>query len=159
MSNFEFVDRRGQNKVEEVKPEPVEEKPVSSDNRKGWKGEIEYVLQVIKMDGQILMAGMAAAIRSDGNPFTSNYLFEQRWSEGFRWEPKARKRLETFLGCQCDSHKPCVQHKMLIQKWLQEDRERLARAAVQPVPEVIELLSRAQQAREAARPNLVVPRG
>lgn len=160
MSNFEIVDRRGSNKVEEVKTVVAEDKPELAQDRSGWKtGSLTYLLQITPIDGQPLIAGTAAAIRSDGNPFVANFLLEQLWSEGFRWESKAKKRLDTFLGCECANHSPCVRHRHLIQQWIQEDRERLAQASVKPVPEVVEVMIKAAQARQAAQPNIVVPRG
>lgn len=164
MSNFEIVDRRGSNKVEEIEqPEPEVQPEVAQDTR-GWKVDsLRYIVRihVVSFSGQKqqIVSGMAAAIRTDGNPFVANYYFEQEWSEGFRWEPKAKKRLDTFLGCKCSSHNPCARHRMLIPQWNQEDSQRLLQAAARPVPEVVELMMMAQEAHQAAQPHLVVPRG
>jgi hypothetical protein len=78
------------------------------------------------------------------------------WPEGLQWEPKARERLDTFLDCECKEHGPCATHRMYIPQWQQADIQRLNLMASEPLPEVLEIVMRAEQAR--ASQKIVAPR-
>jgi hypothetical protein len=156
--SFDIIDRRGNKKTEDA-PAPkihlVDEKP----KEKGkWKDKITYMLSLTPIPPNgALVIGRAAAMRSDGLPFLADYVLPQPlWNEGFQWEPKARERLETFLDCDCGPHHPCSTHQILIPQWAQADMQRISLSGSDPIPEVIEVLFKAEQARKNS--SIVVPR-
>lgn len=154
MSNFEIVDKRGKNKPEEA---VTVEEPILESNGEAytWKSKVTYLLATMQFQGQLIITGQAAAIRSDGNPFIANYWMVQLQPEDLDWRKYAKERLDTFLFCECISHSQCEFHKKKIATWLETDASRLMAAANQPVPEVVELLVKAAQSRHAAKPNLI----
>jgi hypothetical protein len=169
VSTFEITDRRGSNKPEEAKKAatPIEDLPVPDGGKGGWDHVayriVELQIGPPRPNGTVptCFAGRAAGLRTDGKPFLADYLFEPEWSEGFRWEPKAKKRLDTFLNCDCKNGNPCQMHKMVLPRWADEDLKRVTDASIKAVPVVFEVIDRKDRAlqkqREEAR--LLIPRG
>lgn len=91
-------------------------------------------------------------------PFVADYLFGPIWKEDEVWQPHAKERLDTFLGCDCRSGKQggiCVVHKMLLEQWTVADKQRIELMCSSPLPPVLESLMRAEhniQGRKIAVP-------
>lgn len=151
MSNFEIVDRR-RNK-EERKPEPVQEVP---QNAGEWE-DVGYLIVFIPSNGGPIVAGRAAGLRGDGKTFVADYFLPQIYPEHFDWTVEARKRLDTFLGCECSSSGPCAVHKLYLDQWLQADIQRIQLIGNSPVPKAIEMFMKAEQAKRAS--SIAIPRG
>lgn len=147
---IEMVDRRGQNKVVEEKPLTISEVAVHVGVDE-WK-DVAYGIVVNQMptqDGGVVMviAGRAFGLRSDGKPFCADFWFGAQWKEGFRWEPIAKERLDTFLDCACNESGPCKVHQVSIRHWAVDDRKRIEEEGQQEPPEVIKVFILAKQNR------------
>jgi len=113
---------------------------------------------------QLLMV-RAAGLRTDEMLFVADYAIPPVWTEGDDSTAEARKRLETFLACACDREGRCKFHGEKCPgpgvkgDWLQSDIERLARVQGSPLPEAIEVLMKAEAARqkELEARRIVVP--
>lgn len=156
MSNFEVVDRRGSKKAETL---TIIEEPLQIHEQSGdWKS-IGYLVILVPAQGGSIVAGRAVGIRSDGEgPYVADYFFTPVWPEHLDWIKEVRKRLDTFLGCECrhGGHQ-CAIHKMYLPQWLQADTQRLQMGNNTPLPEPVELLIKAERAMSERK--IVVPRG
>ena len=155
LSNFEVVDRR---RSKEHHEEPVK---LEETGPKGeWK-DVAYVLAWMpSRDGSLMGIGRAVGIRSDGvGPFTADYVLPNIWKSGFDWTLEARKRLDTFLNCDCTRSGPCAVHRIYLPQWIKADSQRIEMHNSLPLPECVEVLMRAEVAAQAKKKesNLVVP--
>lgn len=155
MSNFEIKDRRGERKLD---PVPVAklvdhlEAQLTSGDKSTWlevKAAIApaQIQQPPPQPPTLIMVGRVLGLRSDDLPFIADYWLSPDYDDCRDWEKQARKRLDTFLGCDCASHAPCGIHKMYIPQWQQADMQRLTLAGTKPLPRVLEVLHKAQMAR------------
>jgi hypothetical protein len=155
LSNFEIKDRRGEKK-ETAAPIILETPdPQPTGDRSKWKN-IGYMIVLVPSNAGPLVTGRAVGLRSDEKCFIADYFLPQIYPEHFDWTPKARERLETFLGCECSSGTPCATHKMLVPQWIKADTQRLELIGNSAVPEAIEIMVKADRARKAG--GIVVPR-
>ena len=155
LSNFEVKDRRGDKKetpapVVVADPEP---KPAADKSR--WKN-VGYMIILIPSNAGPIVTGRAVGLRSDEKCFIGDWFLPQIYPEHLDWTTEARKRLDTFLGCECQSLVPCAVHKMYVPQWIKADTQRLELIGSSPVPEAIEVMVKAERARQAA--GIVVPR-
>jgi hypothetical protein len=161
LSNFEVIDRRRSKPQDEeaiVPAEPVVSIDAPAATRQ-WK-DVAYVLAFMPIqNGNMLIIGRAVGIRKDGlGPFLADFLLPNIWGPDFTWQKEAKKRLDTFLGCECSTQARCPIHTLKVDQWATEDRRRLETVASAPMPEAVELLVRAEMAAQAKKSNLVVPR-
>ena len=158
LSLFKVVDRRKEKaeaETEVTAPVAIIE-PVASADKGTWE-EVKYGVAFRPAHGGVIILGRAMGLRSDGLPFIADYWFSADWDDNRDWEAQSKKRLDTFLNCDCNSHAPCAIHKMYFDQWLQQDTQRLTLAGTKPVPKVLEILHKAELARRANPPNLAVP--
>lgn len=159
LSSIEFVDRRRQNKDEEVTPSGPAKVVTMAPKVKGpsgWK-DVCYVLALMpQQDGSVVVLGRACGKRTDGFACIADYLLPQLWAEDYRWQPKAKDRLDTFLDCECAPRAMCAIHKMYVKQWQQQDVQRMTLAMQSPPPEALEAVILAERAAQAAQ--VVVPR-
>lgn len=152
------MDRRGQKKAEPVE---VEKPIVSSTDKSEWE-EVKYAIawRPIPSNGplQIIIIGRALGLRSDGLPFIADYWLTADYDDNRDWEEQAKKRLDTFLGCECSSHAPCAIHRMYIEQWEKQDIHRSQLCGQKKVPKVLEVLHKAERARREAAQNIAIPR-
>ena len=162
MSSFEIKNRRGGNKEA---PAPAIIPAVASEptgDNLSWE-DVKYAIAwrpiPQRQPGplQIILMGRAIGLRSDGLPFVADYWFEPEYDPD--WQVKVKKRLDTFLGCGCNDFSPCAVHKMYFGKWAEADTQRLTMAGERPVPTVLEILHKAEMARQQRAQSIVVPRG
>jgi hypothetical protein len=148
---IELIDRRGQNKaVVEEKPLTIQEVAVPVGTGE-WK-EVVYGIVVNQMPtaqggAVMVIAGRAFGLRNDGKPFCADFWFGAQWKEGFRWEPIAKQRLDTFLDCACDESGPCKVHQVSMPHWARDDRKRIEDEGQTEPPEVIKVFIMAEQNR------------
>jgi hypothetical protein len=118
-----------------------------TDDKRSWNEEVYLITLVGDMRGP-LVAGRAAGTRSDGKVFVADWLLPQVYPKGFDWTIEAKKRLDTFLDCDCSSLAVCSYHKMAVPQWMKEDMWRLEKIGRSPVPKTIEVLYKAENARK-----------
>lgn len=158
MSNkFEVVSRRGADKQEpvaapEIIPAP---EPETAGDKSTWKN-VAYMIVLIGSQGGPLVSGRAIGLRADEKFFIADYFLPPIYPEHFDWTVESRKRLDTFLGCDCTSAGPCGVHKMYLPQWLEADGQRLALIGSSKVPEAVEVMMKADQARKASQ--IAIPR-
>lgn len=145
-------DRRGQPK--EPRVETIAE-PTPTGDTKTWKS-VGFMIAMAQGPQGIIVIGRAVGLRGDDNNFVADFILAPIYPEGFDWTKVARQRLETFLGCNCGAGKMCSTHRMYMQQWSEADADRLNRMSAEPMPECLEVLYRAEQARR--NPGIVVPR-
>lgn len=154
---FTVMDRRGVDS-----PKPPEPKPVTAadyrDPEDEWE-EVSYMLAFMPQPppNPPLAMGRAIGLRRDGKPFIADYLLTPGWPRHLDWPREAKKRLDTFLSCDCKETGPCALHKVYLAQWQEADVQRLNLFARQPMPKAFEILLRAEQARQAAKPNIIIP--
>jgi hypothetical protein len=163
LSNFEFRDKRGDKK--EVPPTIAlvasESKPAG--DRSTWlevKAAISpaQIQQSPHQPPALVIMGRVLGLRSDELPFIADYWLSADYDDCRDWEAQARKRLDTFLNCDCSSHSPCAVHKMYIPQWQTADMKRLALVGTKPVPRVLEVLHKAEMARAQRSQAIALPR-
>jgi len=151
------VDRRKQKQEMESTPvltvEEVDHEP--DESTKSWKS-IGYLIALIQGQNGILVSGRAVGLRGDGRPFVADYILPPIWPEKLDWIKEVRKRLDTFLGCQCKEHSSCADHKMYLGQWMSQDAQRIQMMSTQPVPEAIEVLANIEK--KMAESRIVLPR-
>ena len=154
-----YIDRRGANKTftsERVMPNPeVLAAPVKGE----WE-DVAYMVVMIQMQRNQppMVAGRAVGLRKhDQKTCIADYLFSPIWPSQLDWTKEARKRLDTFLDCDCGAHRPCSLHELNFPMWQKSDIERLNLIAAMPMPKALEALMRMEQARAASQPNLLIP--
>jgi hypothetical protein len=158
VKEFVINDRRGQRKDprEEVTAITLADNPEPEADKSSWK-EVGYFAIPVQTRFGLLMMGKVAGIRSDGRAFCANYLIAPVWTDTFSWQPLARTRLDTYLGCGCSATAPCATHNLYLASWAKADDARAERAAMEPVPQAIEVILRAEMAEQQSR--IVVPGG
>ena len=153
---FEIKDRRGENKQT---PAPVAVEVPSNEPKADtsfWKN-VGYMIVLVPSNAGPIVTGRAVGLRSDGLCFIADYFLPQIYPEHFDWTVKARERLDTWLGCDCVRGNTCGTHKMYMPQWMKADSQRLELIGSSPVPEAIEIMFKADQARKSA--GIAVPRG
>lgn len=157
---FEVIDKRGQNNPIQEKPKPVDQevdtRPVKN---RTWKSIGYWCVPTPMQDGTILLIGRAHGLADDGNIFQADYLVDQHWDSGRDWTIDAKRRLDTFLLCPCDMKTgPCQFHRRLTNGgWQKEDTSRIRENGDRPLPEVLEVLFRAERAKQQAQ-RIIAPR-
>jgi hypothetical protein len=141
-SNIKFIDRRGDKEkapalVAEVVPEPAAD-------RSSWKN-VGYMICLIPSNAGPIVAGRAVGLRSDGKCFIGDYFLSQIYPEHFDWTVESRKRLDTYLGCDCAVGIQCAVHKTYVPQWIKADTQRLELIGSSPVPEAIEAMVKGQR--------------
>lgn len=157
LSNFEIKDRRGSNKEDPsltVASVPDATHEVAAD-KSSWKN-VGYMICLIPSNAGTIVAGRAVGLRSDEKCFIADYFLPQIYPEHFDWTAEARKRLDTFLGCDCTGGGPCATHKLYQPQWIKNDTQRLELIGSSPIPEAIEVMVKAERARAAS--SILVPR-
>lgn len=156
-SGFTIVDRRGQNRAPELEPVSPAPQAAPQKNQTWTSLAYLYTLQQHPEFG-LLMLGRSIGERSDGKPFAADYiLFPVVTENTIDWRPVAKKRLDTFLNCECSiAHGACSMHKLYLPQWLKQDMERMQRMSTEPVPRALEVLHQAELAKQKS--NLVVTR-
>jgi hypothetical protein len=153
VSNFEFIDRR---KDKKESPAPVVvASPEPTGDRSTWKN-IGYMIVLIGSPNGPLVSGRAVGLRSDDKFFIADWFLPPIYPEHFDWTVESKKRLDTFLGCDCTNVAPCAVHKMYLPQWIKADTQRLELIGSSPVPEAVEVMIKAERARAAS--SVVVPR-
>jgi hypothetical protein len=161
LSNFEIIDRR-KDKKETPLPVVVEE-PQPIGDRSSWL-EVKAAIAPTQINQPhpqppaLVLLGRVLGLRSDENAFIADYWLTPDYDDCRDWEAQARKRLDTFLGCDCSSHAPCAIHRMYIPQWQQADMQRLTLAGTKAVPRVVEILHKAELARAAREKTISLPR-
>lgn len=150
---FTVVDKRGAAHVEA----PVIVAPQAEENpdRSFWKST-DLLVVLNQIEGQIMVLGRAIGLRSDDCLFCADWVFPPRWHTGIDWPKEARKRLDTFLNCDCTNNGPCVEHQFNIPQWMRADGERLNLLGREPLSEVMEVMQKVEMAR---RPTIVPAKG
>ena len=155
-----YIDKRGANKTwepEKVQPVVID---VKTGNVKGEWDDVAYMVVMLQLHPQQppMVAGRAVGLRKhDQKTCIADYLFSPIWPSKLDWCAEAKKRLDTFLDCDCGANKPCSIHQMYLPQWQKADMERLNFIANTPMPKALEALMRMEQARAASKPNLLIP--
>src|ERR1035438_2173412 len=101
---FEFSDKRGQNK-----PEPAAPVAIAERKEKPLKGEWEDVQYGVAIaqgpGGQPILLGRAVGLRNDDEVFIADWVMPPIFGADEHFQEKAKKRLDTFLDCECTSHR------------------------------------------------------
>jgi hypothetical protein len=155
LSNFEIVDRRKDKKESPSLVVIPAEIPEQVGDKSTWKN-VGYMIILIPSNAGPIVAGRAVGLRSDELCFIADYFLPQIYPEHFDWTGEARKRLDTFLGCECARGIPCAIHKMYVPQWVEADSQRLQLIGSSPVPEAVEVMVKAERARAAS--SILVPR-
>jgi len=151
---FKVIDRRGEAHIH-VEPEPIAV-PVTEEVSKGrrtWKN-IGYMVCPANTPNGLMILGKACGLRGDGLSCAADYLLMPTEPEHFEWKKEARRRLNTFLGCECTNSIPCHVHRIAIENWKKEDFERLQAFAKKPMPEAVEAFIKTA----TKQPSILVPR-
>lgn len=159
---FTIIDKRGQNHAAEEAPaQPETHAVISAQATKSWK-EVAYKFEVVPTgQGVVVMLLRATGTRGDDKPFVADYLLHPMDANEFEkledWKKIAKKRLDTFLGCQCTiAHGNCSVHKLALQQWPKADMRRYEIMNQRPMPGPMEMLARTEMAR--VRNNIFIPR-
>lgn len=165
-AGFTIVDKRGQNNPVKEREKTVEQ--VEADlpvQKREWKSVGYRILLRQGDQGEPIIVGLCAGIDKDNNVFTAEWMFTESWEKGFDWTIDATRRLDTFLQCPCSPKTgACPWHKRMAPKgWVREDMERIREEGSRPVPEAVEVLFKAEQARQQAHrilqaKNVLAPR-
>jgi len=144
---FTVVDKRGQARVETPAPIIVAPEPGVKPDRSFWKST-DLLIVLNNVQGQMMILGRAVGLRSDDCFFCADWVFPPRWHDGLDWPKEARKRLNTFLNCDCTNAGPCAEHKFNLPQWMRADGERLNLLGREPISEAVEVMQRVEQARQ-----------
>ena len=155
-SEIIVIDRRGQNHgtVEIETPKPQESEEVQKGKRT-WKSQGFLIVMAQGPQGYVI-SGRVVGLRGDGQLCVADYMFAPVVPEHEDWKKEARRRLNTFLGCDCKTGYQCHTHQIAIQNWNREDVDRVAKSTQKNLPEAIEVLMKAEQERQ--KTGIVVPR-
>ena len=119
--------------------------------------DIGYTLVQLNIGGTGMFAGRAVGLRTDDALFTADWMLPPVWEEETSWQAEAKKRLLTFKACSCDSRGRCKFHGEMCAgqlgpgKWIEEDMQRLRKVSTTPLCEALEVLMRAEAARQNTR--------
>ena len=125
-----------------------------------WKS-VGYVAVFLPVGQAQMLMVRAAGIRTDELMFVADYAIPPVWVEGEDFTAEARNRLETFKACSCDRRGKCKFHGEKLPgpdgpgEWLKADMERLARIQGSQLPEAVEVLMKAEAARQQSK--IIVP--
>jgi hypothetical protein len=159
-NRFEIIDRRRQNKGETAAPEIISAAATeTTGNKSTWKdvpNNPAYMVVLVGSNAGPLVSGRAIGLRADEKFFIADYFLPPIYPEHFDWTVESRKRLDTFLDCDCTSAGPCGVHEMYLPQWLEQDKQRLEMIGSRPVPEPVEVMMKADQARRASQ--IAIPR-
>jgi hypothetical protein len=151
LSNFEFKDHRGSNKEESAAAPVIAAAPEPTADKSSWKN-VGYMICLIPSNAGPIVAGRAVGLRSDEKCFIGDYFLPQIYPEHFDWTAEARKRLDTYLGCECGIGVQCAVHREYLPQWIKADTQRLELIGSSPVPEAIEAMVKGQRA------SILIPR-
>lgn len=157
---FTVTDKRGQNNPIQEPRKPQSEIADNAPVKNGvWKSVAYMIVFNQHPQGGPMILGRAAGLANDGDVYVADYLFGMRWEAGFDWTIDAKRRLDTFLTCQCSGKTgQCAYHRRVAPNgWLKEDTDRLRDEGDRPVPEVLEVLFKAERAKQMAQ-RVLVPR-
>jgi hypothetical protein len=155
---FIVVDKRGKNADVVVVPVVPVESETEPDMSKGKWDDVRYIIALAQTPGGMIINGRAVGLRMDGLTVIADYILPPLWPKDLDWPKQARKRLDTFLECECSVKGACAVHKMYVQKWMEADTQRLNLQASQPLPKALEVLMKAEQARaKQAEPRIIRP--
>lgn len=143
MPSFDILDRRGGNKPEEPAA-PVKTEDFT--DKSSWK-EVAYGMTIAPINNALIICARAFGLRCDEKAFCADYWIAGKWTEGFDWTPIAKKRLDTFLGCSCNSAGACAIHQMYVKQWMEQDYQRMALEQQEEPPEVVKIFIKAEEAR------------
>ena len=152
---FTVVDKRGTAHVDIDKSTPTVVTTGPLPDRSFWKST-DLLIVLNNVGGQMMIMGRALGLRSDDSFFCADWVLPPRWHDGIDWPKEARKRLDTFLNCECTNHGPCVEHQFNIPQWMRADGERLNLLAREPLSEAIEVMQKVEMARQKVQ--IVRPR-
>lgn len=163
VSTFEVRDRRGEKKESAAPVAVAAPEPQPTGDRSRWlevKAAIApgQIPQPPPHPPALIIIGRVLGLRSDDLAFIADYWITPDYDDCRDWEEQARKRLDTFLRCDCASHAPCAVHRMYIPQWQQADMQRLTLAGTKPVPRVLEVLHKAEMARVQRSKAISLPR-
>jgi hypothetical protein len=132
--------------------------------KKTVRGEVQtfksigYTLVYLNLgNGQPMLAGRAVGLRTDEKMFTADWMLPPVWEEDTSWQVEAKKRLLTFKACSCDQRGRCAFHGEVCGgqlgpgKWIEEDMQRLRKVSTTPLCEALEVLMKAEAARQNAK--------
>ena len=151
------IDRRGAAHVhsEPETPKPEPEKEEVRVGKRTWKSQGFMIVMAQGPQG-VIISGRVVGLRGDGQLCVADYMFSPIVPEHEDWKKEARRRLNTFLGCDCKTGHQCHTHQIAIPNWTREDVERVKKSTQKNLPEAIEVMMKAEQARQ--KTQLVVPR-
>jgi hypothetical protein len=154
---FTVIDRRGAAHVSiECVPAPQPVAAITEETRKSriiWR-KVSFLICQAQSPMGILILGKAIGLRQDGLSCCSDYVLPPVFPEHLDWVKEARRRLNTYLGCECQNGVLCATHRNLIPNWQKEDFAKLTELSSKPAPEAVEAFIKQAQ----AKPNLVIPR-
>ena len=153
---FIINDRRGKGGDHKREELTVTEAPAAMGDKGRWE-DVQYVIALMPTnDGRTMVLGRAVGLRADGSPFVADWFLPQTaWAEDLLWQKQARKRLDTYLGCDCGYTAPCAIHKIYFEQWIKADRDRLQmEQAKEPPPAIVALFKAEQAARQS---KIIVP--
>ena len=119
--------------------------------------DIGYTLVQLNIGGQRMFAGRAVGLRTDEKVFVADWMLPPVWEEDLSWQAEAKKRLLTYKSCSCDSRGRCAFHveacagQLGPGKWIEEDMQRLRKVSTTPLCEALEVLMKAEAARQNAK--------
>ncbi len=159
-----YIDKRGANKTWE--PEKVQ--PVVIDVKTGKvKGEwedVRYKFAFVPIGQQGQQVQQVLAVRAvglrkhDQKTCIVDYFLSDQIPSGINLTAEVKKRLDTFLDCDCGAHAPCSLHAANFQMWVRSDIERLELMASLPRGKAMEALDRMEQAlAQQSKSNLLIP--
>jgi hypothetical protein len=138
----------------------VEFKKTVRGEKQGWKST-GYVVAILPVGQAQIFMVRAVGMRTDEKVFTADYAIPPVWEDGVDFAAEARKRLDTFKACSCDRSGPCKFHGAALPspvgpgEWLKADMERLGKIQSAALPECVEVLMKAEAARQQNR--IVLP--
>jgi hypothetical protein len=160
---FVVTDRRGERKAPQEDVAVVSgarrEAEVSKDKSK-WKDVSYIIVQAQIAPGAVVNVLRACGERSDGRPFIADWIMPHYWTDKVDIiqvaTKNARGRLDTFLNCAClEGGNQCSDHRESLALWGKLDMERMNKLSNQPMPSSLELVVRAEQARQKS--SIVAP--
>jgi hypothetical protein len=147
-NGFEVIDRRGQKK-DPPAPTPVIEidkpEPRTGDS---WKDVAFLLIPIQMVPFGPLVLGKAVGLRQDELEFIADYVLNPFCTEDSEdWRVTAKKRLDTFLNCNCKRGHTCGTHHHYFEQWQKGDIQRLELMGQAKMPECLEVFFKAAQAR------------
>ena len=132
---IEFIDKRGK-KTEPVVEQSEATVPAEDLDKATWK-TYTFIVTMLRQQNGTIQAGKVIGIRGDDRLFSLDIPFAPVWSEGWDWTAIAKKRLDTYLGCECNEYGMCNLHTLLQSEWFREDSTRLTDIMQGVLPEAL----------------------